>query len=315
MAALTLDSVRVENPARPGDPVCEIDGVAATPGQIVAVAGETGYGGTLLAQVLAGARRPADGRILLYGADITGIDQPARPVALIPSGGGLLPQLSLRDNIAFGTRLRYGRPDRERAAQWLARLGLVDCANRVPDWTTARQRLLAALARAMLNDPDVLVIDATGGPDPDVAYRGMVEALRRAPVLRRTTVLVMTTRPDLLDACDVVAVVADGRVADQGRAGELRDRCTGYTAPTLFGDPLLLADDLILTPDDIAAIDLVPPDAAPAGIVADVRGEPDARRFQPIAPPESPEAAWLLRLPPGDAIPPGARIVLTRDAP
>jgi|GEM_PF-2881313 len=257
-------------------------------GQVVAVIGETGFGGTRLATAVVGLTEEQGGATPTGGTITVGGRPLARgaasatapgesPCAFVPSGGGLLPQLSLHDNMLFGVRMREA--SRVAGKSWLARhrqrrrirrghddacaelerdLDLVRVARYVPDRVGADERLLAALGRALLRDPSVVVVDATSGGEPDDAYRQLLRACRAAlddsavpaNARHRTCgVLVCTDRPGLLADCDLVHVLGwRGAVVARGTPDSLVRPTSVDAAAVLYDGPML-----ILPPDEVPA--------------------------------------------------------------
>jgi NitT/TauT family transport system ATP-binding protein len=162
------------------------------PGEIVALIGPSGCGKTTLGYLLAGYRRPSAGQVTVDGRAVTG---PSADRLLLFQESALLPWLTTLDNVLFGPRAR--REDKagaeRRARDLLARMGLDGFADRYPGELSGGMQRRAELARALINDPAVLILD-----EP---FRGL-DALSRelmqeycAALLaehRRTTLFVTT---------------------------------------------------------------------------------------------------------------------------
>ncbi|BCJ33600.1 hypothetical protein Athai_11030 [Actinocatenispora thailandica] len=318
-----------------------IDGLscAVAPGQVVAVIGETGFGGTRLARAVAGLDEPADGRIRFGDQHWSG---EVAPCAFVPSGGGLLPQLSLRRNMLFGVRLReeirareestagwlerrrirwrrYGQ-DSDQVDRMLAAFRLSAVERYVPDRVSAAQRMLTALGRALLHGRPVLVVDATGGQEPDDAYVQLLDQARaQRPDL---AVLLCTDRPGLLRArtdpyaIDWVVVVGyRGTVVAQGPTAAVVRPASVDAAAVLYGDPMLIVpvDDWptewgVPGPAPAPGADWMAvgaPTTSPAGsagrargsqLVVEVLGPHERPRFQRVRAVAGGRRDWLLRL-------------------
>ena len=187
MAALQLDDLTVRAP--PAGACFHIT-IEAEPGEVVGVAVPSAAVGRTFARTIAGLALPVAGRVLAGGRDLTGVPAPGRGIGYVPAGGGLLPHLSLADNIVH--RLDpddcVQRLVDDRVAEVTTRLDLVAVQGRLPHAVSADQRLRAAIARAMLRAPCALVVDL---PEADAA------ALRQVPPLA----------PVALPAGDDLAVV------------------------------------------------------------------------------------------------------------
>jgi ABC-2 type transport system ATP-binding protein len=197
-------------------------------GEIHALLGPNGAGKTTLLRVLAGLLRPQAGTLLLSGHD--GIRDPRglrRLVGLMPSGDGTLyPRISGLENLVFFGRLQgFARRDAiARAHELLAVVGLADDAGkRVDAYSHGMQKRLS-FARALLTEPEVLLIDeATHDLDPRAA--GVVRSLTRLAAAQGAAVLWTTQRLDEIRGfADAVTLLHHGAVRFSGGVQELIGR-------------------------------------------------------------------------------------------
>lgn len=143
----------------------------AQTGEAWAVLGPSGCGKSTLLYLLAGLRFPKKGRVLIFGELVS---RPRPQTGLILQDYGLLPWQTVRQNIGLGLSIRrfYGpdgthapRQVSQQAAQewlvdsWLARLGLEDLADKYPGQLSGGQRQRAAIARTLILQPDLLLMD------------------------------------------------------------------------------------------------------------------------------------------------------------
>ncbi|WP_433389844.1 thiol reductant ABC exporter subunit CydC [Micromonospora sp. KLBMP9576] len=217
--------------------------LALPPGRRVAVVGPSGAGKSTLAAVLTGAVRPASGRILLDGRELSAYRADELPRAV----GGLLAEAyvfhaTVRENLLLG------RPDagEDELSAATAAAGLLDWVREQPDgWDTVvgeeggqlsggqRQRL--ALARALLAAPGVLVLDEpTEGLDPAAADAVLASALAATPAGH--SVLLISHRLSGLAELDEIVVLDAGRVAQRGRHADL------VAAPGWYRDQWLIQE-------------------------------------------------------------------------
>ncbi|GAA6200787.1 ATP-binding cassette domain-containing protein [Aquicoccus sp. SU-CL01552] len=131
------------------------------PGAKVAVIGPSGAGKTTLIEAIAGFRWVERGRLLWDGRDITGAAPGARPVAMLFQDGNLFPHLTVAQNAGLGLRpdLRLSAEQKERVTTALARVGLAGMEDRKPGALSGGQQSRAALARVLLQDRPLLLLD------------------------------------------------------------------------------------------------------------------------------------------------------------
>lgn len=224
---------------RPGVPVLRGLDLHVPAGSTVALVGETGAGKSSVLRVLARSYEFGDGRVTVDGRDIRSLDLEQYRARL-----GVLTQQpflltgTVRENIALG---RLGAADAEiRAAaeriadgEWLGDLeaGFDTEVQEGGKNLSVGQRQLVSLARVMLQDPDVLLMDeATSSIDP-VTDAQVQKGLRDATD-SRTTVIIAHRLPTVLHA-DALAVIGDGRILEFGSHPQLIAQGGAYTA--LYG--------------------------------------------------------------------------------
>lgn len=217
-------------------------------GEVVAVLGPNGAGKTTLLRALAGLLLLRAGRITL-GEQV--LDDPADGVRVPPEQRSvgilfqdylLFPHLSAMENIAFGLHARgIGRREaRERACQWLARMGLDDRATAKPSALSGGQAQRVALARALAIDPRLLLLD-----EPlsalDVATELEVRRGLRAHLAAFPGPCVLVTHDPLEAAAlaDRLVILEHGRVAQDGSVDEVTRRPRSLWVARLVGLNLL----------------------------------------------------------------------------
>jgi putative spermidine/putrescine transport system ATP-binding protein len=194
-----------------------LDGLSLTiaPGELVALLGPSGCGKTTALRALAGFERPDAGEILVGGADITGVPANRRGMGMVFQAYSLFPNLTARDNVAFGLRLRRipTRRRRTRADELLELVGLAAQAGQYPHQLSGGQQQRVALARALAIEPRVLLLD-----EPLSALDAQVRAQLRDEIralqtrLGITTLFVTHDQEEALSMADRVGVMRSGRL-------------------------------------------------------------------------------------------------------
>ena len=123
--------------------------------------GPTGCGKTTLLEIICGLRRPASGRVLLDGVDVTDLEPRERGIGYVPQDLALFPGLRVREQIAFAPKLR-GVPHAEldqRVNRLARQFGIAPLLDRLPDLLSGGEKQRVALARALAAQPRLLLLD------------------------------------------------------------------------------------------------------------------------------------------------------------
>jgi molybdate transport system ATP-binding protein len=207
-------------------------------GEVLAVLGPNGAGKSTVLRVLAGLLRPDAGRVVVgdevWNSAERHLPPHQRSLGMVFQDHLLFPHLSITDNVAFGLRSRGMRkaPARAAAAPWLDRVGLGDLGDRRPGELSGGHAQRAALARALVGDPRVLLLD-----EPLSALDARTRLTVRAELHRHlgdyagSAVLVTHDPIDAMALADRVVVVEDGAVVQTGTPAEVARRPrTDYVA-------------------------------------------------------------------------------------
>ncbi|HEY7134000.1 MAG TPA: ABC transporter ATP-binding protein [Acidimicrobiia bacterium] len=221
-----FDHVRFRYPTTVDDALRDLD-LRVTPGESVALVGETGAGKSTIVKLVARFYDPSDGRVLVDGVPVDRYDPAAYHAQL-----GIVPQEpflfsgTIRDNIAYGRR-EATDADVEAAARavgahaFVAALpnGYLQHVSERGRSLSAGQRQLIALARARLVDPAILLLDEATS-NLDLATEAAVTAAMGIAAQGRTTLLI-AHRLQTARSADRIVVIDDGRAVEQGTHDEL----------------------------------------------------------------------------------------------
>jgi putative ABC transport system ATP-binding protein len=199
-------------------------------GEFVAVVGRSGSGKSTLLNLVAGIDRPTEGEVRVAGTALAGLDESrlaawrGRNVGVVFQFFQLLPTLTIVENVALPMdlcRTHPARAARARALDLLAQVGIADHAGKLPAALSGGEQQRAAIARALANDPPVLVADEpTGNLDSRTA--GAVLALLAATAAEGRTVLMVTHERDVAGVVDRVVTLRDGCVVGDERGARRR---------------------------------------------------------------------------------------------
>ena len=161
-AALALENITVTFAARGsgGAPYTAVRDTTLVvgSGEFVSVVGPTGCGKSTLLNVAAGLLAPSAGKVGVFGAALSGLN---RRAGYLFQADALMPWLDALDNVAIGLRYRGAdrREARERAREWLARVGLAHHGHRYPHQLSGGMKKRVALAQTLILDPQILLMD------------------------------------------------------------------------------------------------------------------------------------------------------------
>ncbi len=187
-------------------------------GETVSLVGASGAGKSTLLGLVAGLALPDAGEVRFDGAALTAMDEAdraalrARRIGVVLQRDNLIPFLSARENVELAVQLAGGDPSGPRAAELLRELGLADRLDDLPRRLSGGEAQRAALAVALVNEPDLLLADeVTAELDAGTARR-MLDLILAASGDRGLTVLLVTHSPALAALAQRRLAVVDGRV-------------------------------------------------------------------------------------------------------
>ena len=212
-------------------------------GGFTTLLGPSGCGKTTLLRIIAGFVEPDAGTVHVGGRDV-GAEPPwRRRIGFVFQSYALWPHMTVHDNVAYGLRLR-GLPRAEVAARVhgaLERIGLGALGGRHPGQLSGGQQQRVSLARALVLEPDVLLLDE---PLSNLDAKLRVEMRREIRRLQRevgiTTIYVTHDQEEALQLSDVIAVMSQGRVEQVGTAEEVYARPRSPFVATSLGAATLL---------------------------------------------------------------------------
>jgi sulfate transport system ATP-binding protein len=229
-------------------------------GEFVALLGPSGSGKTTLLRILAGLDFPDGGRLLFDGADVAAVPAAKRNVGFVFQHYALFRHMRVRDNVAFGLRVRKRR-ERPAAAEisarvegLLQRVQLEGLGERYPVQLSGGQRQRVALARALAIEPRVLLLDEPfGALDARVrkTLRRWLRQLHRE--LKLTSVFVTHDQEEALELADRVVVMREGRIEQVATPQQVYDEPATPFVHDFLGDAnryaCRIADDVIEIPE------------------------------------------------------------------
>jgi NitT/TauT family transport system ATP-binding protein len=202
-----------------GTPVRALEGVSLAIGrhEFVSVIGPSGCGKSTILRLIAGLLNQSAGRVEIFGMPVV---EPRDEIGMVFQKPTLLPWLSVRDNVTFPMKHKYGRVDAKdhvRSLELLELVGLKDFTAKRPDELSGGMQQRVAIARSLLHDPDILLMDEPfSALDALTRDEMSLELLRIWRERPKTVVFVTHSIPEALLLSDRIVVMSarPGRVSE-----------------------------------------------------------------------------------------------------
>ncbi|HLM20482.1 MAG TPA: ABC transporter ATP-binding protein [Propionibacteriaceae bacterium] len=218
-ASITVDSVVVEHQTSSG-PVRALDGVSFTAGSgsSVAITGPSGGGKSTLLGVIGGLAQPTSGSVRIGDSQISEMserdrsDFRRRHIGFVYQADNLLPFLTLLENVGLQLALNGKSSGTGKSLAVLANLGLAGLAYRLPDHLSGGQRQRASVARAIVNEPQIILADEPTGALDAANAVGVIDLLLGMQREIGATLIMVTHDRDAASRLDRQIDLRDGRV-------------------------------------------------------------------------------------------------------
>jgi ABC-type sugar transport system ATPase subunit len=237
MAQLTIDHVGKDHGATR---VLGDVSLSVADGELLVLVGPSGCGKSTLLRCIAGLEELSRGAILMDGVDISRAEPRDRDIAMVFQSYALYPHLSVRDNLAFGLKMRKTPKDEiaRRIGAAAEMLGLGALLDRRPAQLSGGQRQRVAMGRAVVRRPKVFLFDEPLS-NLDAALRGQmrVELMRLHQRLGATMVYVTHDQVEAMTLANRIAVLNQGALMQVGPPGELYARPANLFVARFLGTP------------------------------------------------------------------------------
>ena len=195
-------------------------------GQFVAIVGPSGSGKSTLLGLLAGLDAPSGGSILIDGVDITTLTEDGlarlrgQKIGFVFQFFHLVPSLTAFENVLIPMEIAKRRDAVARAKQLLDEVGLTDRGHHYPSQLSGGEQQRIAIARALANDPAILLADEPTGNLDSTTGRHILELLMSVHRARQSTLVLVTHDAELAALADTRLVLRDGRSVGSEAAAE-----------------------------------------------------------------------------------------------
>jgi iron(III) transport system ATP-binding protein len=215
---------RIGRPNRPDVVAVHESNFVVKAGDLVTLLGPSGCGKTTTLRMIAGFELPSSGKIFIGSEDVTMLPPNARDTATVFQSYGLFPHMTVAENVAYGLKLRKlsGTEIEKKVRETLALVGLGELYDRPPGQLSGGQQQRVALARSLIVEPSVLLLDEPlSNLDALLREQMRVEIRRIQKSLGITAVYVTHDRVEAMSLSDQVIVMRDGEIQQIGSPQEI----------------------------------------------------------------------------------------------
>ena len=257
MAGHDLELIDVGKVFDGGAPAVEHFSLAVARGEFIALLGPSGCGKTTTLRMIAGFETITGGDLLIRGRHMNDVPPERRPTSMIFQNYALFPHMSVRRNVAYGLDVkRMRRAERDaKVDRILERLGILDIAEQRPDRLSGGQRQRIALARGLVVEPDILLLDEPLGA-LDANLRKTIQA--ELKLLQRnlgiTFVFVTHAQSEALTMSDRVVVMNQGLIEQIATPLDLYTRPRTPFVARFVGRNTIVAGTLDVADDGIGRV-------------------------------------------------------------
>jgi spermidine/putrescine transport system ATP-binding protein len=226
-------------------------------GSFFALLGPSGCGKTTTLRMVAGLETPTSGSIRLAGQDITYEKPYRRPVNTVFQSYALFPHLDIFENVAFGLRRRKKAEVDRQVNEMLELVELTTQARKKPAQLSGGQQQRVALGRALINSPEVLLLDEPLGALDLKLRRSMQIELKRIQTEVQTTFIHVThDQEEAMTMADTIAVMNAGVIEQMGAPDELYENPRTTFVANFLGQSNLIDATIKNRSNDVVTVDM-----------------------------------------------------------
>jgi ABC-type spermidine/putrescine transport systems, ATPase components len=228
-------------------------------GEFFSLLGPSGCGKTTLLRIIAGLETATEGKILLDGQRIDQLPAQARPFNMVFQKYALFPHLTVAENIAYGLKIKKLPADEiaDRVADALALVEMTKFRDRKPETLSGGQQQRIAVARALVNQPRVLLLDEPLSALDQKMREHMQKELRALQQkLRLTFICVTHDQEEALTLSDRIGIMNNGELVQVSSPREIYENPESIFASQFIGHTSRFHGELVEISDDLATIRL-----------------------------------------------------------
>lgn len=187
-------------------------------GEFVAIVGASGSGKSTLLHLLGGVDRPTSGKIYIDGNEINNMNNDKlaifrrRKIGIVYQFYNLIPILTVEENISLPCDLDGNRPDKERMDLILKSFGLFERRNHLPNELSGGQQQRTSIARALINNPAILLADEPTGNLDSKSTEEIMSILKMSNRDFNQTIIMITHNLEIAKEADRIITIQDGKI-------------------------------------------------------------------------------------------------------
>ena len=217
-------------------------------GEFITLLGASGCGKTTTLRIIAGLELPDSGSVILEGRDITDWEPNKRDVNTVFQNYALFPHMNVADNVGYGLKIRKVPKAEiaERVKQALRLVQLEEYGKRMPDQLSGGQRQRIAIARAVINEPKVLLLDEPlGALDLKLRRQMQLELKRLQKQLGITFIYITHDQEEALTISDTIVVMNQGYIQQIGTPEMIYNEPVNAFVADFIGDSNIINGTMI----------------------------------------------------------------------
>jgi len=240
-----LGDIRLESVTKRFDDFIAVNDVSITikNGQLFSFLGPSGCGKTTILRMIAGFETPTEGRIFIDDQDITDVPPYKRAVNTIFQNYSLFPHMTIFENVAFGLKLKKipKKIITEKVRDILDIVQMGEHKNKYPSQISGGQKQRIAIARAMINEPKVLLLDEpVAALDLKLRQRMIIELMNIHDIFGITFIYVTHDQGEAMSLSDKIAILNYGKIVQLGPPDDIYERPNSIFSAFFIGDTNLI---------------------------------------------------------------------------
>ena len=259
MSEFSLELRNIKKSFQEGQNVLKGISLKVKKGEFVTLLGSSGCGKTTTLRIISGLETPDEGSVLLDGQDVTALEPDKRNVNTVFQNYALFPHMNVADNIGYGLKLKkVPKPEiKKRVTEMLELVQLSGYEKRKPSELSGGQKQRVAIARSLVNEPKVLLLDEPlGALDLKLRKEMQIELKHLQRELGITFIYVTHDQEEALTISDRIAIMNKGNIEQLGTAEEIYDTPKTKFAANFIGETNILTGFIVSQDSDKTTVNL-----------------------------------------------------------